>query len=638
MSGEKKVAFDRLSESIMSNDPVLSWSSSSEETLSAPSNFSDSNSALRFAVDESQQVVKLHSYPHGSNPLYPKEVCSIGVLQQQVKHLVEAYSLLLDIKNGKSTGYHASHLTHREVVSLRAALEGTKVVSQEWFSFFLQERNAAHCSYEVSHSNDSLSHVKCGFETVDNPGSEKENKRRSGLTSFNQAFPRSTSQSLPLLGETLSTNCAARTSSIPENKMEETKKVLLQLRSLLTQCETAALSVEDAVENTKHAKMRDPVFDVDFRFHFPATDPKKNGKYRVNAELQDKRELGMSPCTPTSKPWPSVRQTIRETTVERLKQLLSAGFFNFFVCCPFCVLLTIVLLLFFPWYVRWVTCTYLIYILTVGRPRFPLAASARYRHLPKWRYFRDYFPVRQIFPEDVRMRFYPTVKNYIFCYHPHAAHAFGALATFGGDANGLSSLLPGIQCHLQTLSLNFFVPGWRELLFWMGMGDASSWCIRKTLTSGHGQSVVLAVGGAEESFYSRPRTNDIVLTKRKGFIRIALETGSSIVPVYGFGETDTYESLSVADSPLYAMVARRLKKWTGILIPMIRGRGPCGIVPLRRPIYVVFGKPIDVPKILAPTAADIEHYHALYSKALINLYEEYCGIYGLGSKRMHFVK
>lgn len=40
-----------------------------------------------------------------------------------------------------------------------------------------------------------------------------------------------------------------------------------------------------------------------------------------------------------------------------------------------------------------------------------------------------------------------------------------------------------------------------------------------------GRAVALAVGGAEESLLSRPRTLDLVLKKRQGFVRIAVQAG-----------------------------------------------------------------------------------------------------------------
>ena len=46
----------------------------------------------------------------------------------------------------------------------------------------------------------------------------------------------------------------------------------------------------------------------------------------------------------------------------------------------------------------------------------------------------------------------------------------------------------------------------------------------------------MIVGGAAESLEAFPGQYRLVLRKRKGFIRIALETGASLVPVFSFGE------------------------------------------------------------------------------------------------------
>ena len=51
------------------------------------------------------------------------------------------------------------------------------------------------------------------------------------------------------------------------------------------------------------------------------------------------------------------------------------------------------------------------------------------------------------------------------------------------------------------------------------------------------------VGGAHEAEHAFPNTNRLVLKKRLGFIKLALRTGSFLVPVFGFGENDLWDQL-----------------------------------------------------------------------------------------------
>ena len=53
-----------------------------------------------------------------------------------------------------------------------------------------------------------------------------------------------------------------------------------------------------------------------------------------------------------------------------------------------------------------------------------------------------------------------------------------------------------------------------------------------------------------------------------------------------------------------------------------------GIVPHRKPVTVVIGKPVPVPKIPNPTAEDILSMHKKYVEALQELYDTYNPIYG----------
>ena len=53
-----------------------------------------------------------------------------------------------------------------------------------------------------------------------------------------------------------------------------------------------------------------------------------------------------------------------------------------------------------------------------------------------------------------------------------------------------------------------------------------------------------------------------------------------------------------------------------------------GLLPYRKPINVVVGKPVKVTKNENPTREEIEDMHATYVKELQNLYDKYNPIYG----------
>lgn len=81
------------------------------------------------------------------------------------------------------------------------------------------------------------------------------------------------------------------------------------------------------------------------------------------------------------------------------------------------------------------------------------------------------------------------------------------------------------------------VPGWRELMRKIGQMPASMENARAALRIG--SSVLLYPGGSYEVFRPWKDRNRIVFRGRKGFIRLALETGVPVVPVVGHGGHET---------------------------------------------------------------------------------------------------
>lgn len=63
----------------------------------------------------------------------------------------------------------------------------------------------------------------------------------------------------------------------------------------------------------------------------------------------------------------------------------------------------------------------------------------------------------------------------------------------------------------------------------------------------------------------------LIINNRKGFVRVALETGASLVPVFVFGENDVYNTLEVPEDSPIRKFQEAVKKWLRFTIPIIRG-------------------------------------------------------------------
>jgi hypothetical protein len=84
--------------------------------------------------------------------------------------------------------------------------------------------------------------------------------------------------------------------------------------------------------------------------------------------------------------------------------------------------------------------------------------------------------------------------------------------------------------------MNFLIPFWREFLLSMGLIDVSADSCKYLLD--RNISVAIVVGGAAEALDARPGANDLTLGRRLGFVRIAMENGAKLLPVFSFGEND----------------------------------------------------------------------------------------------------
>ncbi|CAF1150368.1 unnamed protein product [Rotaria sordida] len=237
--------------------------------------------------------------------------------------------------------------------------------------------------------------------------------------------------------------------------------------------------------------------------------------------------------------------------------------------------------------------------------------SDRFRRLCIWKQFANYFPLKLIKNEDL-----DSNRNYIFGYHPHGAFALSAFGNFATDATHFSTYFPNIRPHLMLLRLQFLFPCTRDLFLNLGACCVSRNSCEYLLSGkcGQGNALVIVLGGVPEMHATRNDTMIFYIKRRKGFVRLALKYGASLVPVISFGENELYERQTCFN-----------------LIPngIPCGRSIIGHIPLRNPVITVVGKPIHVNQIVDPTTTDIDQLHNEYIQAIEQLFETNKCQYGL---------
>ncbi|RWR99809.1 hypothetical protein B4U79_04151, partial [Dinothrombium tinctorium] len=141
---------------------------------------------------------------------------------------------------------------------------------------------------------------------------------------------------------------------------------------------------------------------------------------------------------------------------------------------------------------------------------------------------------------------------------------------------------------------------------------------------GKGNAAVIVVGGAAEALYAIPNTMVLKLKNRKGFIKLALKHGASLVPCISFGENETFSQIYYDEKHWIKRIQNKLKNIFGVAFPIFYGRGilgcKYGILPYRKPINTIVGKPIDVERVENPTDEDVDKLHEVYVKALTDLF------------------
>ncbi|KAK9811809.1 hypothetical protein WJX72_010459 [[Myrmecia] bisecta] len=299
-----------------------------------------------------------------------------------------------------------------------------------------------------------------------------------------------------------------------------------------------------------------------------------------------------------------------------------------YLSTPVCWAFTLYLLWCEEWVLRLLVAIYLAWIIKgPGRDAAKNVTWKPYmRRWGFWKYLAKYFSAELIKTAEL-----DPSKSYLFGVHPHGVLTIASWINFSTESTGFSSKFPGIAMHVGTITWNFITPIARETLLMHGACDVTKDTLL-TLLGRPGSAVMVAIGGAAEALHAFPGTYDLVLAKRKGFVKVAMLTGASLVPVLCFGENDVMTTLKVKRGSFVHRMQQTAKGILGFTLPVTYGRGlfglRYGILP--NPVHhvTVVGEPIDVPKYTGDMHSDEAHMlinaaHAKYVKGLQDLWEKH---------------
>jgi len=238
--------------------------------------------------------------------------------------------------------------------------------------------------------------------------------------------------------------------------------------------------------------------------------------------------------------------------------------------------------------------------------------------------FVPYFNLEII--RDTPEPFNPAEK-YVFGYHPHGIIPIACQWT--SLTSKWKANFPNLQPAVLVSTIVHSVPIMRDVAQWNGGFEVSRIGFLSALEKR--KSVLLVPGGQEEMIGSRSDSKEVpIVTSHRGFIRIALKTGSNLVPIYAFGETQTFDNIKAPAA------------WQRWCVRMFRANLICypyGIAPMlprSHKFTLAVGEPIKLPQIDHPSEDDVAHYHYMYFKALQSLFNKYKEAAGRGQDKLIF--
>ncbi|TPP59785.1 Diacylglycerol acyltransferase, partial [Fasciola gigantica] len=149
-----------------------------------------------------------------------------------------------------------------------------------------------------------------------------------------------------------------------------------------------------------------------------------------------------------------------------------------------------------------------------------------------------------------------------------------------------------------------------------------------------GNFVIVVLGGAPEALEARPGRYVMVTSRRFGFFKLALQTGSSLIPCISFGEQAMYKQIKNDRGSWIRRAQDWFEKLSTFSPPLFYARGP---IPYRTPVNTVVGAPIPCDRIENPTREQISELKQRYLNSLQQLFRRYKQAYDPDAEDIEFI-
>ena len=260
---------------------------------------------------------------------------------------------------------------------------------------------------------------------------------------------------------------------------------------------------------------------------------------------------------------------------------------------------------------------------------WPAACSAlRWALWSSWRRYTQYEIIAEtrLDPKGV----------YVFGTHPHGVFPLAQWLTINvadkltRQASPIDAAIAAafpMPCRGAVASIMLRLPVLRHILEWCGVVPASQ-AVVKTILAEERQSVVLVPGGIAELYQCSQCEEVLVLSQRKGFVRLAADPANgctALVPIFCFGNTSALRLRP--PPPKVAHLARRAR----ISVQAFWGRWGTPI-PFPAKLLVVVGRPLA----LAP-GESVDELHARYCTELRALFDRHKHRVGWQHKHLRII-